>query len=103
MGKQNKADEINRLLSEEITPTLEKLQKERANYMMWVSNNNEIERLGRFCIAYQYIDVKSRLENRNQQLEETEDALNKILAEIKGLGDREVAIQGEMKTRTAAR
>mmetsp|Transcript_32329 Transcript_32329/g.89323 ORF Transcript_32329/g.89323 Transcript_32329/m.89323 type:complete len:1202 (-) Transcript_32329:120-3725(-) len=101
--KQNKVDEINRLLAEEITPTLEKLQKERANYMMWVSNNNEIERLGRFCIAYQYIDVKSRLENRNQQLEETEDALNKILAEIKGLGDREVAIQGEMKTRTAAR
>ena len=26
-------DEINRLLSEEITPTLEKLQKERSNYM----------------------------------------------------------------------
>ena len=31
--KQNKVDEINRLLSEEITPTLEKLQRERSNYM----------------------------------------------------------------------
>ena len=27
--KQNKVDEINRLLAEEITPTLDKLQKER--------------------------------------------------------------------------
>merc|ERR1719162_2399207 len=73
--KQNKVDEINRLLSEEITPTLEKLQKERANYMLWVSNNNEIERLQRFCIAYEYMQVKGRLENKNQQLDEMEEML----------------------------
>ena len=29
----HEVDEINQLLSEEITPTLEKLQKERSNYM----------------------------------------------------------------------
>ncbi|CAE8628710.1 unnamed protein product, partial [Polarella glacialis] len=53
--KQSKVEEINRLLAEEITPTLEKLQKERSNYMLWVSNNNEMERLQRFCIAYEYV------------------------------------------------
>ena len=31
--REAEVDEINRLLSEEITPTLEKLQKERSNYM----------------------------------------------------------------------
>merc|ERR1711948_139438 len=68
--KQAKVDEINTLLSEQITPTLEKLQKERANYMLWVSNNNEIERLQRFCVAFEYMKVKHRLENKNAMLDE---------------------------------
>jgi len=101
--KQNKVDEINRLLSEEITPTLEKLQRERANYMLWVSNNNEIERLTRFCVAYEYMQVKHRLENKNQQLDEMEEALQQLVAAIKALDDREVQINQDMKEQTAAR
>jgi structural maintenance of chromosome 2 len=101
--KQNKVDEINRLLSEEITPTLEKLQKERANYMQWVSNNNLIERLQRFCVAYDYVQVKGRLEGRNKQLEEMEAALAQLLAEGQRLADRDTKIQEEMKQRTASR
>merc|ERR1719456_261105 len=49
--KQTKVDEINRILADEITPTLEKQQKERTSYMRWASNNNEIERLSRFCLS----------------------------------------------------
>jgi len=101
--KQNKVDEINRLLSEEITPTLEKLQRERANYMLWVSNNNEIERLQRFCVAYEYIQVKHRLENKNQQLDEMEEALQQLVSAIKALDDREKEINREVKERTEAR
>mmetsp|Transcript_50030 Transcript_50030/g.160046 ORF Transcript_50030/g.160046 Transcript_50030/m.160046 type:complete len:1214 (-) Transcript_50030:205-3846(-) len=101
--KQNKVDEINRLLSEEITPTLEKLQRERANYMMWVSNNNEIERLQRFCVAYEYVQVKHRLENKNQQLDEMEESRQQLVGAVKALDDREVEINKELKERTAAR
>jgi len=101
--KQNKVDEINRLLSEEITPTLEKLQKERSNYMLWVSNNNEIERLERFCVAYEYVGFKNRLENKNQQLEEMEESLAQIAAGIKELTARDKAIEKEIKQRTASR
>lgn len=101
--KQNKVDEINQLLSEEITPTLEKLQRERQNYMMWVSNNNEIERLTRFCIAFEYMQVKNRLENKNQQLEELEETLRQITHSIKTLTDRDDEIQKEIKERAAAR
>merc|ERR1712048_406066 len=36
-------------------------------------------------------------------LEEMEETLQSVLAEIKALGDREQVIQGEMKDRTAAR
>lgn len=101
--KQNKVDEINRLLAEEITPTLEKLQKERANYMLWVSNNNEVERLQRFCVAYEYTQVKSRLENKNQQLEALEENSSEIISAIKALTDRDSAVHREIKERSASR
>merc|ERR1711879_328641 len=101
--KQSKVDEINRLLSEEITPTLEKLQRERANYMLWVSNNNEIERLTRFCVAYEYVQVKHRLENKNQQLEDLEESLQQLVTAVKALDDREMQIKQETTERTAAR
>lgn len=101
--KQNKVDEINRLLAEEITPTLEKLQRERSNYMIWVANNNEIERLQRFCVAYEYTQVKNRLENKNQQLEEMEETLRQLVSSIKALSDRDTAVQKEIKERTLSR
>eukprot|EP00932_Pfiesteria_piscicida_P007498 SRR837773.17613.p1 GENE.SRR837773.17613~~SRR837773.17613.p1 ORF type:complete len:433 (+),score=278.83 SRR837773.17613:2-1300(+) len=101
--KQNKVDEINRLLSEEITPTLEKLQRERANYMLWVSNNNEIERLERFCVAYEYVQVKHRLENKNQQCDEMEALVKQLAADVKALEVRDKQCQKEIKDRTAAR
>jgi len=101
--KQGRVDEINRILSEEITPTLEKLQRERANYMFWVSNNNEIERLLRFCIAFEYVQVKNRLENKNHQLEEMEMELQTATEGICSLTARECAIQHEIKDRTAKR
>eukprot|EP00976_Prorocentrum_cordatum_P112168 1195489-Prorocentrum_minimum.AAC.11 len=52
--KQTKVEEINTVLEEEILPALEKLRKERGMYMQWVSANDQLERLRRFCIAYEY-------------------------------------------------
>jgi structural maintenance of chromosome 2 len=101
--KQAKVDEINKLLSEEITPTLEKLQKERQNYMLWVSNNNEMERLQRFCIAYEYLQVQDRLQNRNKHLEEMEEALQALVSGVKQLDDRDIEIQNLIKQQTSQR
>mmetsp|Transcript_33990 Transcript_33990/g.79502 ORF Transcript_33990/g.79502 Transcript_33990/m.79502 type:complete len:1210 (-) Transcript_33990:177-3806(-) len=101
--KQNKVDEISRLLSEEITPTLEKLQKERQNYMLWVSNNNEIERLQRFCTAYEYIQVQNRLSTKNQQLEGLEEAMSKLVVDLQEMAEREKAIHAETKKKAKAR
>ena len=52
--KQTKVDEIDNVLNQDILPTLEKLRKERTQYMQWTSGNAQLERLKRFCIAYQY-------------------------------------------------
>ncbi len=49
--KQSKVEEINKLLADEITPTLEKLRKERTAYQQWVHNNTEIEARAVRCEA----------------------------------------------------
>mmetsp|Transcript_798 Transcript_798/g.2239 ORF Transcript_798/g.2239 Transcript_798/m.2239 type:complete len:1225 (-) Transcript_798:393-4067(-) len=101
--KQNKVDEINRLLAEEITPTLEKLQRERANYMLWMANNNEMERLERFCTAFEYVQVTNRLHNKNTQIEEMEDNLRQIGDSVGALDSREKEIHKETRERAATR
>jgi len=101
--KQNKVDEINRLLSEEITPTLQKLQRERENYMRWVRNNNDIDMLSRFCIAYEYIQAKTRLDSRNNQLEEMETESKQLTDGIKNLDKRDAELEKEIKELTKTR
>merc|ERR1719503_485178 len=101
--KQVRVDECNRLLSEEITPTLEKLAKDRANYMLWQSNNNEMERLARFCTAFEYMQVQGRLDGKNRQIEEFEALLVQITEDLKAITIRDQEIQVDIKSRTAAR
>ncbi|KAK4537538.1 hypothetical protein CDCA_CDCA13G3563 [Cyanidium caldarium] len=52
--KQRKVDEINSLLAEEITPSLEKLREERTRYMRWSSNQAEMERLTRLLVVREH-------------------------------------------------
>lgn len=56
--KQCKVDEINKLLDQEILPALEKLRKERKQYMQWANGNAELDRLRRFCIAYEFVQAE---------------------------------------------
>lgn len=55
-------EEINRILNEEITPTLEKLRGERVHYIQWTTNNQELEKLQRFVQAWDYHRAKEALE-----------------------------------------
>ena len=63
--KQTKVDEIDRLLEEEILPTIEKLRKERGDYMKWAAANDNLERLRRFCIAYDFVMAQEAVEKAN--------------------------------------
>ena len=60
--KQAKLDEINAVLEEEITPTLERLRGEKQNYLKWCKNSADLERLDRFCIAHQFQVAQAALE-----------------------------------------
>lgn len=57
--KQAKVEEINKILAEDISPSLEKLRRERAEYQKWSQSNQQIEVLERFCTAYQFYKANS--------------------------------------------
>lgn len=113
--KQNKVDEINNLLDQEILPALEKLRKERIQYMQWSNGNADLDRLKRFCIAYEYVQAKNVRDNAASQVEqmkanisEIDDGTMRMQLEIKDLetkiatltAEKEASMGGEVKTLT---
>lgn len=88
--KQTKVDEINKLLDQEILPALEKLRKERTQYMQWANGNAELDQLRRFCIAYEYVraerirdDLVCEVEQVKARIAEVDDNMGRTRAEIK--------------------
>ena len=64
--KELKVTEIDQLLEEEILPTIEKLRKERGEYMKWASANDTLERLRRFCVAVEFCEAEEEMEEDAQ-------------------------------------
>ena len=58
--KQLKMDEIDRILKEDIGPTLAKLKDEMAAYVRWSKSANEQDRTRRLVIAFEYQYFKSQ-------------------------------------------
>lgn len=110
--KQNKVDEINKLLDVEILPALEKLRKERCQYMKWANGNAELDRLKRFCIAYDFVqaervrdgalnDVK-QIKTKIVELDETTENIKAAIQEMDNnistlAAEKEAKVGGEMK------
>ncbi|KAJ0393797.1 hypothetical protein P43SY_001237 [Pythium insidiosum] len=75
MKKEKKVEEINKILADEITPTLEKLRSEKTHYLQWSANNTEMERLQRFCIAYEFQKAQDALKNTAHNVEKMQNQL----------------------------
>ncbi|XP_022871773.1 structural maintenance of chromosomes protein 2-1-like [Olea europaea var. sylvestris] len=76
--KQSKVDEINKLLDQEILPALEKLRKEKMQYIQWANGNAELDRMKRFCIAYEYVQAEKIRDNAVQGMEEINNKISEI-------------------------
>ncbi|KAM0909956.1 hypothetical protein ACQ4PT_014479 [Festuca glaucescens] len=110
--KQNKVEEINKLLDDEILPALEKLRKERCQYMKWANGNTELDRLKRFCIAYEFVQAEkvregalsgvNQIRGKIVELDESTEKLNGEIHEMdKNIAtlaaEKEAKLGGEMK------
>ncbi|TDH65032.1 hypothetical protein CCR75_009177 [Bremia lactucae] len=88
--KEKKVDEINSILANEITPTLEKLRAEKTHYLKWAANNTEMERLQRFCVAHDYQKAQDALMNTAQHVE-------KMQQEQRAAKEQEMQIEQEIE------
>lgn len=73
--KQMKVDEINSILSEEITPTLERLRGEKQQYLKWSKNNADIERIERFVVASEYVAAQNILSKNSDDQTKMEEEM----------------------------
>ncbi|KAJ0043677.1 hypothetical protein Pint_17204 [Pistacia integerrima] len=110
--KQSKVDEMNNLLDQEILPALEKLRKERTQYMQWANGNAELDRLRRFCIAYEYVQaenirdsavgeveqVKAKIAEIDDDTERTRLEILEMEKQVSNLSaEKEASMGGEVK------
>ena len=70
-------------MNEDITPTLEKLEKQRENYLKWSQNEDECETLRRFCIAYQFYEQYCKYKQGDEGIQELEDRINQLKDDCK--------------------
>lgn len=111
--KQTKVDEINKLLDQEISPALEKLRREKSQYMQWANGNAELDRLKRFCVAFEYVQaekvrdnslhgveqMKTKMTSIDQETEKTQGDILELEKQVKALTqEREASMGGEVKT-----
>lgn len=111
--KQSKVDEINKLLDQEILPALEKLRKERTQYMQWANGNADLDRLKRFCVAYEYVQAERIRDNAVCEVEqvrariaETDNNMGSMRAEIEDMetkiselsAEKEASMGSEVKS-----
>ncbi|KAG2388143.1 hypothetical protein C9374_000993 [Naegleria lovaniensis] len=76
--KDQKLEEIAKLLSEEIEPKLEKLNADKTKYMKYNEILNEYQNMERYCIAFEYYTAECQLKN----LKNEEDSLRKKISEL---------------------
>ncbi|KAF1745523.1 hypothetical protein MXB_4314, partial [Myxobolus squamalis] len=68
--KEIKLNEINRMLNEDITPTITKLKEERTSYLEYQKITRELEHTKRICLAYDYMKLKEKKIQQNMTFEE---------------------------------
>ncbi|XP_010246683.1 PREDICTED: structural maintenance of chromosomes protein 2-1-like [Nelumbo nucifera] len=83
--KQSKVDEIDKLLDHEILPALEKLRKERMQYMQWANGNAELDRLRRFCIAFEFVEAEKIRDYAVTEVEQTKGKIAQIEDNVKNM------------------
>ncbi|XP_074993529.1 structural maintenance of chromosomes protein 2 isoform X2 [Calonectris borealis] len=105
--KEAKLKDIQTVLNEEITPTLQKLKEERASYLEYQKVIRAIEHLSRLCIAYQFVlaeetkvssaevlkEMQANVEKLRESMAESEKKvkqLNEEIAEMEKERDKEV-------------
>ncbi|EQL03435.1 hypothetical protein G6O67_000754 [Ophiocordyceps sinensis] len=90
--KELKLQELRELLKDEIEPKLEKLRTEKRAFLDFQQTQNDLERLTRLVVAYDYTECQEKLkqsaadlEAKKQRLKDLEDSATRFKSEISHL------------------
>ena len=99
--KQTKVEELEGLLKEEIEPKLEKLRNEKRAFLEFQSTQNDLERLTKLVIAYDYIKSKQKMEQSAQDLAAKKERATELEGSAEKL-QREIGVLEEDKEKVRA-
>jgi structural maintenance of chromosome 2 len=99
--KQTKVEELEGLLKEEIEPKLEKLRNEKRAFLEFQSTQNDLERLTKLVIAYDYIKSKQKMEQSAQDLAAKKERAAELEVSAEKL-QREIGVIEEDKEKVRA-
>ncbi|USW54043.1 Putative structural maintenance of chromosomes protein [Septoria linicola] len=99
--KQTKVEELEGLLKEEIEPKLEKLRNEKRAFLEFQSTQNDLERLTKLVIAYDYIKSKQKMEQSAQDLAAKKQRATELEGNAEKL-QREIGVLEEDKEKVRA-
>lgn len=98
--KEEKIKEINDILTEEVTPTLNKLREERTQYLQFQKTERELEHLNRQYVAYKFCSLEKANERAKEEFDELhneKEALlttsDKLKTEIQKITEEVVSLQ----------
>lgn len=98
--KEEKIKEINDILTEEVTPTLNKLREERTQYLQFQKTERELEHLNRQHVAYKFCSheknserMKKEFEDLNQEKVNHHNTTEKLKSDIETLDKEIVELQ----------
>lgn len=93
--KENKLEEINKVLAEEITPKIEQLDRDKQNYQKWKTTQNEINRLDKIIKAFEFytnahnMDIKvNEVGQFKSQRDEMQNEFNTMLKQSEKLKNK---------------
>ncbi|NWV91118.1 SMC2 protein, partial [Machaerirhynchus nigripectus] len=100
--KESKLENIQMVLNEEISPTLQKLKEEQASYLEYQKVLREIEHVSRFCVAYQFtlaeetkISSVGMLKEMRSNLKKFQESMAEVEQKVKQLNEDIVEMEKE--------
>lgn len=107
LKKEDKVRQLSTIINDDLTPTLEKLRKDRNAYIQYQKMSREIEDLNRRCIAYQVYKLNQNRDNSGKMIEDIKKMIDQIeeeksakLTEIKKIRENIEEQEKEQKNHT---
>lgn len=101
--KEMKVQEIMELLKDEIEPKLEKLRQEKRAFLDFQQTQNDLERLTRLVVAYDYLKSKEKLKTSEKDLNDKTQRAKDLETNAEKLKHEIAYLQEDMKRVKAAR